>query len=87
MGNWVHHNRIQYQLLKKGRKSQITTEKALKLAEVGFEFTLTCGKSNSSHRELYDPHPHFTRTSDDNDMSMNDEEEEYSEDDLDDAEL
>jgi len=38
LGNWVHQQRTHYKLMKQGRKTLMTKEKALKLAEIGFKF-------------------------------------------------
>ena len=35
LGYWVHAQRNQYRLMKQGKKSPMTNEKALKLAEIG----------------------------------------------------
>ena len=61
LGNWVHSQRVGYQLMKKGRESRLSTEKALKLAEVGFEFVVAPRKQRASRQNLYNPHPHLAR--------------------------
>ena len=38
LGAWVHHQRVNYKKFKAGTPSQMTTEKALKLTEIGFCF-------------------------------------------------
>ena len=38
LGYWVHAQRNQYRLLKQGKKSPMTHEKALRLADIGFVF-------------------------------------------------
>lgn len=78
--------------MKEGRETSLTAEKALKLAEAGFEFTVHSAKRKPvSRRDLYNPHPHLARKSintadtDDNDMSINNEDEEFYDDDGDDG--
>lgn len=38
LGNWVHQQRTHYKLMKQGRKTLMTREKALQLAEIQFQF-------------------------------------------------
>jgi len=38
LGEWVHKQRKMYKLLKSGKPCSLTTERALKLADVGFVF-------------------------------------------------
>jgi hypothetical protein len=38
LGQWVHTQRVNYKLMKQGRKSAMTPEQALKLEEIGFAF-------------------------------------------------
>ena len=38
LGEWVHKQRTQYKLLKAGKKTALTSEKALQLADIGFVF-------------------------------------------------
>lgn len=38
LGMWVHAQRVHYKKFKKGKPSQMTAEKALKLSEIGFCF-------------------------------------------------
>lgn len=77
--------------MKKGETSRLNTPKALKLAEVGFEFVVAPNKQRGSRQNLYNPIPHIARRAaeqaaatgnnnndDDND---DDDEEESSEDD------
>ncbi len=82
LGDWVRRQRKGYKLMKVGRSNIFTTEKALKLAEIGFEFIVRPGRVKSRCRDLYNPHLNPTKsTSDDSDVSMDDEDEECSEDD------
>jgi hypothetical protein len=83
LGNWVHVQRVGYKLLKEGRETNFTAEKALKLSEVGFEFTIHSAKCKPvRRRDLYNPHPHLARKSintadtDNNNLSINNEGEE-----------
>lgn len=61
VGNWVHAQRVGYHLLKKGETSRLNTPKALKLAEVGFEFVVAPNKRKGSRQNLYNPIPHVAR--------------------------
>jgi hypothetical protein len=58
LGNWVHHQRVGYRKLKQGKKSIITTAKALKLAEIGFPFVARRKERNvdinNRHQSLSD---------------------------------
>lgn len=51
LGLWVRKNRAHYRLMKKGRRSEMTQERALKLAEIGFAFEVTPRKSLASPPE------------------------------------
>jgi len=79
LGSWVHRQRVDYQLMKKGRKSPMNTEKALRLTEGGFEFIVNPKKQRDRPVNLYDPHPHVARkaaegeNNDDNDDEEGDE--------------
>ena len=87
----MHIQRVGYKLLKEGRETSLTAEKALKLAEAGFEFTVHSAKRKQvSRRDLYNPHPHLARKSidtNDNTMSIYNEDEEFDDDDEGDEEL
>ena len=43
-GYWVHAQRNGYRMLKEGKKTAMTHEKALKLADAGFQFDAKKGK-------------------------------------------
>jgi hypothetical protein len=79
LGNWVHSQRVGYQLMKKGRDSRLTTEKALKLAEAGFEFVVAPRKQRASRQNLYDPHPHLARRAAEEALEKSDSSEEEEE--------
>lgn len=74
LGNWVHSNRLAYKLLKQGKQSFLSTDKAFKLAEAGFEFKIQTRNSVSRPRDLYN-HPGLARTRNNEDE---DDDEEYS---------
>ena len=38
LGEWVHAQRVEYKKLKAGKSSKLSTDKALKLADIGFVF-------------------------------------------------
>ena len=38
LGQWVHAQRVHYKKFKRGEKSQMNAERALKLSEIGFVF-------------------------------------------------
>ena len=61
LGNWVHSQRVGYHLMKKGRETHLTAEKAVKLAEAGFAFVVAPRKKKVPQRDLYNPHPHLAR--------------------------
>jgi len=48
LGYWVHAQRNGYRMLKEGKKTAMTAEKALKLADVGFIFDAKKGKRRST---------------------------------------
>ncbi len=47
--------------MKKGKSERLSTEKAIKLAEAGFEFTVAPNKKRPSRQNLYNPWPHLAR--------------------------
>ncbi len=46
LGEWVHSQRLYYKKLKAGKKSPLTNERLLKLADVGFVFDATKRRGN-----------------------------------------
>ncbi len=79
LGNWVHSQRVGYHLMKKGRETHLTTEKAVKLAEAGFEFVVAPRKQRTSRQNLYNPHPHLARRAAEAAESKQDSDEEEEE--------
>lgn len=51
LGGFVHQQRSQYKLLKKGRKSTMTPERLMKLTDIGFVFEVKPRKKGVSNDE------------------------------------
>lgn len=49
---WVRDQRFAYQLMKKGKKTHMNPEKALRLSEIGFAFDAS--RNKASNRESQD---------------------------------
>jgi len=59
IGSWVQVQRNHYKLMKQGRKSLMTMEKALKLADVGFVFEVKPRKKKVIRQSLGNPYPNL----------------------------
>lgn len=59
LGQWVHTQRVNYKLMKQGRKSAMTPEQNIKLQEVGFTFEVMPRKNQSLRQSLGNPFPHL----------------------------
>ncbi len=71
--------------MKKGQQTtRLSTEKALRLAEVGFEFVVAPNKQRPSRQNLYNPIPHLTRRAAEETANDDDEEESSEEEENDD---
>mmetsp|Transcript_21792 Transcript_21792/g.32402 ORF Transcript_21792/g.32402 Transcript_21792/m.32402 type:complete len:887 (-) Transcript_21792:457-3117(-) len=57
LGNWVNQQRVHYKLMKQGRESLMTPEKALKLADAGFVFHVKGRKNKTPLDEYPQPQP------------------------------
>mmetsp|Transcript_33033 Transcript_33033/g.48504 ORF Transcript_33033/g.48504 Transcript_33033/m.48504 type:complete len:419 (+) Transcript_33033:2131-3387(+) len=57
LGNWVNQQRVHYKLMKQGRESLMTPEKALKLADAGFVFQVKGRKNKTPLDEYPQPQP------------------------------
>mmetsp|Transcript_38894 Transcript_38894/g.116970 ORF Transcript_38894/g.116970 Transcript_38894/m.116970 type:complete len:182 (+) Transcript_38894:3206-3751(+) len=54
LGGWVHLQRVHYKLMKQGRKSSMTHEKALKLIDIGFVFEVKPHKIQKVNENNYE---------------------------------
>jgi len=60
LGHWVHSQRVNYKLMKQGRKSPMTRQQALKLQEIDFVFEVMPRKNQEvSRQSLGNPFPHL----------------------------
>ena len=59
LGSWVQVQRNHYKLMKHGRKSLMTMEKALKLADIGFVFEVKPRKKRVTKQSLANPYPNL----------------------------
>ena len=51
LGSWVHSQRVHYKLMKQGRKSDMSSEQAFKLADIGFAFEVMPRKKNRTKQD------------------------------------
>ncbi|GFH57565.1 hypothetical protein CTEN210_14041 [Chaetoceros tenuissimus] len=67
LGQWCHSQRVNYKLLKQGRKSAMTQEQASKLLEIGFTFEVMPRKNKKEvTQSLGNPYPHLPLITDKN---------------------
>ena len=59
LGQWVHSQRVNYKLMKQGRKTLMTPKQALQLADVGFTFEVMPRKKSKIRQSLGNPYPHL----------------------------
>jgi len=59
LGQWVHAQRVNYKLMKQGRKSAMTPAQAMQLHAVGFPFEVMPRKKRSIRQSLGNPFPHL----------------------------
>jgi hypothetical protein len=59
LGQWVHSQRVNYKLMKQGRKSLMTPKQALQLTNIGFTFEVMRRKKLTVRQSLGNPYPHL----------------------------
>jgi len=59
LGQWVHSQRVNYKLMKQGRKSLMSPTQAMDLHSIGFAFEVMPRKKQSVRQSLANPYPHL----------------------------
>jgi hypothetical protein len=68
LGLWVYSQRVNYKLMKRGRKTRMTPERALLLADIDFAYEVRKPRKKSKNQSLGNPYPHLPLIASRNDL-------------------
>ena len=68
LGQWVHSQRVNYKLMKQGRKTLMTPQQASQLISAGFTFEVMPRKNTKILQSLANPYPHLPPISSKHDL-------------------